>query len=118
MSFGLRHPPHTFPREIDTYLAVIFQRKRVHTKVAGGFFHIQELKSRTNIYGYGHGDYVRLRDEFGNVWKGSAETLSDASTRYTFRDANGHTITGLSNADSSGIILRDARGKSWRGFLD
>jgi hypothetical protein len=97
---------------------VIYKRKRVHSKVAGGFFHFEELKSRTHLHGYGHGDYVRLRDEFGNIWKGSAETMNDESVRYTFRDANGHTITGLSDSDCSGIILRDSRGKSWRGFLD
>jgi len=99
-------------------MTVIYKRKRIHSKVAGGFFHFEEPKSRTHIYGYGHGDYVRLRDEFGNVWKGAAETLADESVRYTFRDANGNTITGLSDSEHSGILLRDSRGKSWRGFLD
>jgi hypothetical protein len=57
-----------------------------------------------------------LRDEYGNVWRGSAERVSEESVRYTFRDANGRTITGVS--DSFGIILRDHRGKTWKGFID
>lgn len=67
------------------------------------------------LYGFGHGDHIRLRDEHGNVWRGSAERTDDA-VRYTFRDPNGRTITGVS--DSFGIILRDGKGKTWRGFID
>jgi hypothetical protein len=47
---------------------------------------------------------------------GSAEKISDDQVRYTFRDPNGRTITGVS--DSFGIVLRDGRGKTWRGFID
>ena len=95
---------------------MIYQRKRVHTKLAGGFFNFEEEPSKPRLYGYGYGDHIRLRDEYGNVWRGSAERASDDSVRYTFRDANGRTITGVS--DSFGIILRDHRGKTWKGFID
>ena len=94
----------------------IFKRKKTHSKIPGGFFSFEEESSTTRLYGFGHGDHLRLRDEFGNIWRGSAETNADESIRYTFRDPNGHTITGVT--DSSGIVLRDGKGKTWRGFID
>ena len=94
----------------------IFKRKRVHSKMPGGFFSFEEEATTTRLYGFGHGDHLRLRDEFGNIWHGTAEKISDESTRYTFRDPNGRVITGVT--DSSGIVLRDGRGKTWRGFID
>jgi len=94
----------------------IFKRKRVHSRVPGGFFSFEEESTSTRLYGAGHGDHLRLRDEFGNVWRGSAEKGVDDSVRYTFRDPNGHTITGVT--EGSSIILRDEKGKVWRGFID
>jgi hypothetical protein len=94
----------------------IFTKKRTHTKMAGGFFSIEEEGTSMKLYGFGHGDHIRLRDEHGNVWRGSAERGTDDAVRYTFRDPNGRTISGVS--DSFGIILRDDKGKTWRGFID
>lgn len=94
----------------------IFKRRRTHTKMPGGFFSIEEEATTTRLYGFGHGDHLRLRDEFGNIWHGTAEATGDDSVRYTFRDPNGHVITGVT--DSHGIVLRDGRGKVWRGFID
>lgn len=65
--------------------------------------------------GFGDGDYVRLRDEFGNVWRGQAEVQDDDSVRYRFRDEKGRTISGAS--DRYGITLRDERGVTWRGYV-
>jgi len=95
---------------------VVYKKKRVHAKVPGGFFSFEEEATKTRLHGFGYGDHIRLRDEFGNVWSGSAEKGADDSIRYTFRDANGRTITGVS--DSFGITLRDDKGKTWRGFID
>lgn len=94
----------------------IFEKKRVHGKIPGGFFSFEEEGGKSRLYGFGHGDHIRLRDEFGNIWRGTAEKVSEEQVRYTFRDANGRTITGVS--DSFGIVLRDGRGKSWRGFIE
>jgi hypothetical protein len=94
----------------------IFKRRRTHSKMPGGFFSFEEEGANTRLYGFGHGDHLRLRDEFGNVWRGTAEKVSEESVRYTFRDANGRTITGVS--DSFGLVLRDGRGKTWRGFIE
>lgn len=66
--------------------------------------------------GYGEGDHISLRDEFGRIWRGRAEAMADNTIRFTFSDEEGRHITGLS--DSYGVILRDQKGKTWRGFID
>jgi hypothetical protein len=69
------------------------------------------------IHGYGEGEYIRLRDEFGHIWVGGATRDDDShAVRYRFRDDNGRSITGVS--DSHGVLLRDDKGKTWRGFVD
>ena len=66
--------------------------------------------------GYGDGDFVRLRDEFGNVWRGQAEATEDKTIRFLFRDDDGRRISGI--CDSYGVTLRDERGNTWRGYID
>ncbi len=66
--------------------------------------------------GYGDGDFVRLRDEFGTVWRGQAEATDEKTIRFIFRDGNGNRISGIS--DSYGVTLRDEKGNTWRGFID
>jgi len=68
------------------------------------------------MYGYGDGDFVRLRDEFGTIWNGRADIQDEDIIRYSFRDATGKSITGIS--DSHGIVLRDEKGNTWRGFVE
>jgi hypothetical protein len=65
--------------------------------------------------GFGDGDYIRLRDEFGGVWRGTADVQDDEIVRYRFRNDAGRTITGVS--DRYGITLRDDRGVTWRGYV-
>lgn len=81
----------------------------------GGYFHLQGQDHR-RIFGHGDGDYIRLRDEYGNVWRGTAEFQQDGTVRYLFRDQNGKSVSGL--GDANGIMLRDEKGHSWRGFVD
>ena len=66
--------------------------------------------------GFGDGDFIRLRDEFGNEWRGQAEKNADNAVRYRFRDSLGHFITGI--GDGYGVTLRDEHGNTWRGFID
>jgi hypothetical protein len=94
---------------------MIHRRRGVHSTTPGGFFRFQNA-NKSVVYGFGEGDYIRLRDEFGNVWRGVAERDADNVIRYRFRDEKGKSITGIS--DSYGVILRDERGKTWRGFVD
>ena len=80
-----------------------------------GFYRF-ENDQRKRIFGYGEGDYIRLRDEFGNVWQGHAEDMGDDSVRFIFRDPDGNRISGI--CDNNGVILRDEDGHSWRGYID
>ena len=90
--------------------------KKKRTREAGGYFNLQEEKTKTRVSGYGHGDFIKLRDEYGNVWLGSAETVDDNSTMHRFRDGTGKTLIGI----SSGLVvtLRDEKGNTWRGAVD
>lgn len=94
---------------------VIYRRRRKGA-AAGGFYRFESLRTRTTMYGSGYGEYIRLRDEYGNVWRGEAERQSDDTIRYRFRDSSGKTISGIS--DSFGVVLRDEHGNTWRGFVD
>lgn len=95
---------------------MIFQKRSRRSGVPSGFYRFESVKSRGVVYGSGEGEFIRLRDEYGNIWRGEAERLADDSVRYRFRDSTGRTISGVS--DSYGVILRDDKGNTWRGFVD
>jgi hypothetical protein len=86
----------------------------MRTRAPNGHYYFETLQHNI-ITGYGDADYVRLRDEHGNVWQGSAEIQDDETVRYRFRDAKGKVISGIS--DCSGILLRDDKGHTWRGYV-
>jgi hypothetical protein len=94
---------------------MIYRRRSSRNSVQSGFYRFEGGHNQT-VYGFGDSDYIRLRDELGNVWRGHAEKQADDTTRYSFRDSGGNIITGIS--DGSGIVLRDEHGNTWRGFLD
>lgn len=95
---------------------MIYSKQRKVSRIPGGFFHLEEEKSKTRVFGYGHGDSIKLTDEYGNVWRGSATRNSDNSIAFRFRDALGKTLTGVS--DNTVITLRDEKGSTWKGFVD
>lgn len=80
----------------------------------GGFLRAG-APTRRNTGAFGDGNYVRLKDEQGNVWRGTAEVLEDNSVYYRFRNIDGKVISGMS--DGYGMLLRDERGKIWRGYI-
>jgi hypothetical protein len=90
-------------------------RRARQQSIPSGFYRF-ERKGGRPVLGYGAGEFVQLRDEFGNVWRGQAERLTDDSIHYRFRDSSGNAISGIS--DRFGIVLRDERGNTWRGFVD
>jgi len=90
------------------------RRLRQHT-VPSGFYRFERPGARP-LQGFADGEFVQLRDELGNIWRGHAERMADNSIHYRFRDASGNSISGVS--DRFGIVLRDERGNTWRGFLD
>ena len=85
-------------------------------RTPGGFFQLEEEKSKTRVSGYGHGDQIRLKDEYGNVWRGSATRNQDNSITYRFSDAKGRSLSGVSNGQQ--VTLRDDKGNTWKGVVD
>ncbi len=82
----------------------------------GGYFNLEEERTKGRMLGFGFGDHITIHDEFGALWRGTAERGDDDSVRYTFRNDKGHSISGVS--DQFGVVLRDTRGRTWRGFVD
>ena len=91
-------------------------KRRTHSGIPGGFFHLEEEKSKTRVTGYGHGDHIKLKDDFGNVWTGSAERGFDNSITYRFRNGVGRTLSGVS--EGATVTLRDEKGTTWKGFVN
>jgi hypothetical protein len=94
---------------------MIFTKQRRQHTLPGGYFHLEEEKSKTRVAGYGHGDHIRLKDEYGNVWVGSAARNPDQSVAYRFRNGKGKSLTGV--AEGEAVTLRDERGNTWKGFV-
>ena len=78
-----------------------------------GFYHLQS--TGRSMTGFGDGDFIRLRDEDGQVWQGTVDVSGDESLRYRFRDEKGNDISGYS--DDFGVLLRDGKGRTWRGYI-
>jgi hypothetical protein len=95
---------------------MIYGKDSRRRQAPGGFFHLEDEKTKTRVSGYGEGDYIKLKDEYGNVWLGSAVRLPDDSVVYRFRDSRGRSLTGV--AHGSVLTLRDGRGNTWKGFVD
>ena len=94
---------------------MIFNRQRTKTSPPGGFFHLQNEKTKTRVSGYGQGDNIKLQDEFGNVWFGSVTVNPDGSMLYRFRNDHGQTLSGVGTGQV--VTLRDDRGHTWKGFI-
>lgn len=94
---------------------MIYRKQRKRTQVPEGFFNLEDEKTKTRVSGYGHGDHIKLTDEYGNVWSGSATRNADNSICYQFRDAKGRIVSGAS--ENMVITLRDVKGNIWKGFV-
>lgn len=95
---------------------MIYRKKSRNSSLPGGYFHLENEKSKTRVHGYGHGDHIKLKDEYGNIWRGTAEKRDDDGVYYHFRASDGRVLTGVSN--SFVVTLRDAQGETWTGFID
>jgi hypothetical protein len=102
------------PAGADNPIEMIYKKRRGYQGLPGGYFHFS-MGNRT-IFGPGDGEFIRLRDEFGNEWRGVAERQGDDTIRYRFRDDSGNHISGMS--DGYGVVLRDSKGNTWRGFIE
>jgi len=95
---------------------MIYTKQRKRSKLPGGYFHLEEEKTKTRVSGFGHGDDIKLIDEYGNIWRGSATRADDNSIAYRFRDGRGNSLSGVSS--DTVVTLRDAKGNIWKGFID
>jgi hypothetical protein len=95
---------------------MIYRKKSKQHSLPGGYFHLESEKSKTRVNGFGYGDHIKLKDEYGNIWRGTAEKRDDDEVYYSFKASNGRTLTGVSN--SFVVILRDDHGETWKGFID
>ena len=95
---------------------MIYDKQRKRSRMPGGYFHLEEERTKTRVSGYGHGDHIKLKDEYGNIWHGSATRNQDNSVEYRFRDGKGRTLSGVS--DNVVVTLRDERGNTWKGVVD
>jgi hypothetical protein len=95
---------------------VLYRKKSKHSSLPGGHFHLENEKTKTRVHGYGFGDYIKLIDEYGNIWRGAAEKRGDDGIFYSFKASNGRTLTGVSS--NFVVILRDDHGETWKGFID
>jgi hypothetical protein len=96
---------------------MMIYRRRRRAGIPVGFMQVVSASSHRTVFGSADGDFIRLRDEYGNEWRGVAEVQSDDMVHYRFRNEEGHHVSGISDG-AYGIILRDERGKTWRGFID
>lgn len=96
---------------------MIYSRRKRQSGIGGRFYRFEAIDTKQTIYGSGDGDFIRLKDENGSIWRGQAERIGGGeSVFYRFRNEKGKTISGVS--DSLGVMLRDERGNTWRGFVD
>ena len=80
-----------------------------------GYYRFQGAGKQV-LQGFGDGDFIRLRDEEGHEWQGVAEGF-DTMVRFRFRDSKGNCLSGVSEG-GNGIVLRDEKGNTWRGYVD
>jgi hypothetical protein len=95
---------------------MIYSKSKKVGRLPGGFFHLEEEKSKTRVFGYGHGEHIKLKDEYGNIWRGSATRTSDNLVEYRFRDGRGKSLSGISS--DAVVTLRDEHGRTWKGVVD
>jgi hypothetical protein len=95
---------------------MIYSKQRKRHSAPGGFFHLEEENTKARVSGYGHGDHIRLKDEYGNIWLGSAERGTGNCVVYSFRDGKGRTLTGVS--ENLVVTLRDEKGNTWKGIVE
>jgi hypothetical protein len=95
---------------------MVYRRNQRFNSARSGYYRFENVRGEGKLFGFGTGEFVRLRDEYGVEWNGTAEPQGDNITRYRFCSQHGKIISGVS--DGSAIMLRDERGNAWRGFID
>jgi hypothetical protein len=95
---------------------MLYKRRRANSAEPGGYFHLESQPSHRKVFGYGDGGQIKLQDQSGVEWRGSAERGDDQSVYYRFRNSEGAVISGMGHGNQ--IMLRDSKGRVWKGFVD
>jgi len=95
---------------------MIYHRSRKRSTASNGCYRFENVRGQGKLTGFGIEGIVRLRDEYGVEWAGTAELQDGGITSYRLRSPQGATMSGISDGDA--ILLRDERGNAWRGFVD
>jgi hypothetical protein len=97
---------------------MIYERKRVYSSSPGTFYRLQREGSGKSLFGFSHGTgFVQLSDKEGTEWRGqSTPNDMQGGHSYRFQNDKGETLTGIS--DGQTLMLRDARGRTWKGIID
>jgi hypothetical protein len=95
---------------------MLFRRKKRYGARCRSDFHLQEEGSHLKASGSGFDEFVRVKDDTGNVWTGIIEQTEQDVARYYLSDLNGRRITGL--VSNKSMVFRDDQGRTWRGFME
>ncbi len=95
---------------------MIYQRSSKYSHGSLAFLVLEQEKTKRRISGFDSGGCVKLRDESGNTWNGTAESGPDNIVYYRLTDGEGRRLTGL--ATQFVIVFRDDGGNTWRGFVE
>ena len=85
---------------------MLYGRKR--SSLPAGFYHMQSAAAPHSMYGFGDGEFVRLRDESGEIWQGTVEAQTEDMVRYRFRDRKGRYVSHCHNTthEDGGMMFR------------
>ena len=105
-------------QQAHTVFVGIFTIKRKRRRSLGNLYQLQQEKSGKPLFGFSHGstDFVQLSDKDGGQWRGSEVETDDTGTRFRFGNDKGDTLSGVANGNA--IILRDSKGRVWKGIID
>lgn len=95
---------------------MIFRRRFRRGLRRGTDFYLEEEQTRRRAVGFGLDDYIRIKDERGNIWTGMIEPGVDSQTRYYLTDGGGNRLSGITNGSS--LIFRDGSGRTWKGYRE
>ena len=95
---------------------MIYKKLNKRSSVGHDFIQLQQEKTKGWLRGYGDDTFVRLKDDHGNVWTGTAERGADNLVYYHLRDSRGRPISGV--ATNYTRVFRDDRNTTWKGFVE
>jgi hypothetical protein len=97
----------------DHSTTMLYQRQRRYSTTLTSYLHLEQEKTKARIAGHGWDNYMRSRDEHGNVWTGVVEKGPGGHVRCRLKDQSGRNLTGVSDAGT--WTFRDDEGNIWKG---